>query len=420
MAAAAGFLVPWWPMALVFALVAALSAMVVWGGGLCLRRNTEETRPTTGRGAGSNHNTATAGRNPRKKSLAIGRSLRLRLLGLRVGDEVEVRSAEEILATLDDQASLDALPFMPEMLRYCGQRFHVFRRGDKIFDTQLNTWLRRLQGVVLLDGLRCDGSGHGGCQAGCQFLWKEAWLRPLTPAAASSLPRGRPIVSGPNSDIGTRVARGARLDGERFRCQLTELPVATTPMAWWDVRQDLRALVSGNVGLVQWLNNIAIRLFNTVQRLRGGVTYPYLEESTSRSSPEYVSNLQPGELVEVRTRQEITNTLDRRQRNRGLWFDIDMLPHCGKRYRVLRRVEQIVDERTGKMLHLRNPCIVLDGVTTTHEWHRFCPQNEYSFWREIWLRRVDEAESHGAPGSRSTTVGEDTLPLSSLSDRRSR
>jgi hypothetical protein len=83
-------------------------------------------------------------------------------------------------------------------------------------------------------------------------------------------------------------------------------------------------------------------------------------------------------------------------------------------------VEQIVDERTGKMLHLRNPCIVLDGVTTTHEWHRFCPQNEYSFWREIWLRRVDEAESHGAPGSRSTTVGEDTLPLSSLSDRRSR
>ena len=35
---------------------------------------------------------------------------------LRAGDVVEVRSLDEILATLDEQGELDALPFMPEMV----------------------------------------------------------------------------------------------------------------------------------------------------------------------------------------------------------------------------------------------------------------------------------------------------------------
>src|SRR6267142_1519493 len=50
-------------------------------------------------------------------------------LGLRAGHWVEVRSADEILATLDDRGALDALPFMPEMLQYCGKRFRVFKRA---------------------------------------------------------------------------------------------------------------------------------------------------------------------------------------------------------------------------------------------------------------------------------------------------
>jgi hypothetical protein len=37
-------------------------------------------------------------------------------LNLRSGELVEVRSAEEILATLDAQGRFEVLPFMPEML----------------------------------------------------------------------------------------------------------------------------------------------------------------------------------------------------------------------------------------------------------------------------------------------------------------
>ena len=69
----------------------------------------------------------------------------------------------------------------------------------------------------------------------------------------------------------------------------------------------------------------------------------------------------------------------------GLWFDREMLKHCNRTYRVLRRVEKIIDDKTGQMLHMKNPCIVLDGVYTSGEFERFCPQHDLIFWREGWL-----------------------------------
>jgi hypothetical protein len=87
---------------------------------------------------------------------------------LRPGDVVEVRSIDEILATLDGDA-LDGMPFMAEMIRHAGRRFAVTRRVDKICDTIAATGSRRLDATVYLDDLRCDGSGHGGCQAGCKI-----------------------------------------------------------------------------------------------------------------------------------------------------------------------------------------------------------------------------------------------------------
>ena len=53
-------------------------------------------------------------------------------VGLRVGELVEVKSVDEILATLDERGSLKALPFMPEMLKYSGKRFRVSRRAIKL------------------------------------------------------------------------------------------------------------------------------------------------------------------------------------------------------------------------------------------------------------------------------------------------
>jgi hypothetical protein len=61
-------------------------------------------------------------------------ALRVRADTLRRGDLVEVRSAGEILHTLDQRGALEALPFMPEMVAYCGRRFIVERRTEKVCD----------------------------------------------------------------------------------------------------------------------------------------------------------------------------------------------------------------------------------------------------------------------------------------------
>jgi hypothetical protein len=40
------------------------------------------------------------------------------------------------------------------------------------------------------------------------------------------------------------------------------------------------------------------------------------------------------------------------------------------------------------MTRLRNPCIVLEGVVCTADYHRLCPRGIYPYWREIWLERA--------------------------------
>ena len=86
-------------------------------------------------------------------------------------------------------------------------------------------------------------------------------------------------------------------------------------------------------------------------------------------------------------------TLGPNMKNRGLHFDVEMVPFCATgTERVLKRVERIVDEKTGLLIELPNPCLILDGVTCSgmlSSSRMFCPRNIYPFWREVWLKRVD-------------------------------
>ena len=79
-----------------------------------------------------------------------------------------------------------------------------------------------------------------------------------------------------------------------------------------------------------------------------------------------------------------------------MWFDAEMLPYCGKGpFRVLSRVERLINEKTGQMVQLKNPCIILDGVTCSgnYLYHRmFSPRHEYIYLREIWLERVQQRD----------------------------
>ena len=72
----------------------------------------------------------------------------------RAGALVEIRGKEEILATLDEHGCVDGLPFMPEMLKFCGQRLPVRAVAHKTCETVHRTWRgRRLTATVHLGDL---------------------------------------------------------------------------------------------------------------------------------------------------------------------------------------------------------------------------------------------------------------------------
>jgi hypothetical protein len=123
-----------------------------------------------------------------------------------------------------------------------------------------------------------------------------------------------------------------------------------------------------------------------------GRPYPYVRGLAEDKTPTAVLNLQPGEWAQVRSRDEIMRTINEHRRNRGLSFDVEMVPYCDKRFRVLRRVDRIIDEKTGKIINIPSPCIILEGVVCSgcfSENRLFCPRSIYPYWREIWLKRVE-------------------------------
>jgi hypothetical protein len=346
----------------------------------------------------------------------------------RQGDWVEVRRREEILATLDSTGRLGGLPFMPEMFQYCGRRFRVWRRAHKTCDTVQLTGGRRLLDAVHLENLRCDGSGHGGCQADCLLFWKDAWLRPLRPleetARRAVRPERQPGCT--EDDVlrhATAEAPGNEPSGaERevtYVCQATLLPDYTTLLSRWDVRQYWEDWRSGNVSLRQMVGPLAFacldRLANAgiglgralrwaydkVQRRRGGQVYPKYRGRipAGARTPSVELQLQEGEWVRVRDFEAILETLDTNNKNRGMYFDAEEVPYCGETLQVKRRVSRIIDERTGRMLHFKSSSVILDGAYCQGRYscrRLFCPRAISPLWREIWLERAPAPEGNVA------------------------
>ena len=101
------------------------------------------------------------------------------VLNLLPGEWVEVKSAEEIAATLDSTGRLNGLAFLTNMQAFCGKKFRVFKRMDRMYLEESRS-LRRIKNTVLLDRVMCDGMLMK-CDRSCLLYWREAWLRRVAP-----------------------------------------------------------------------------------------------------------------------------------------------------------------------------------------------------------------------------------------------
>ncbi len=301
---------------------------------------------------------------------------------LMVGDLVQVKSLSAIRSTLDADGSLDGLPFMEEMVAFCGKPLRVFRVVDKIYDYGRSRLMRRLDDCVLLVGLRCDGSDHAGCEAACYLIWKSAWLE--APGAPTERPTAIEIRSPPQP-----VDPGACLS-----CQYTRLTQASRAADRGSAQGWIGPLVVGNVTWSAFLTTLLTRGFNAFQAWRGGAAFPSKpvpsDDKSIRGEP-----LARGDWVQVKSLVEIARAMDKNSKNRGLWFDADMLKHCGQAYQVRGRVEKIIDVGSGKIIPMKTPCIVLEGVHYSGEFQGFGEQHDFLYWREAWLSPAAPSTDQG-------------------------
>lgn len=337
-------------------------------------------------------------------------------MSMHVGELVEVRSKAEILNTLDKDGKLEGMPFTPQMLQFCGKRFRVHKSGHKTCDPIYTMASRRVPDGVHLN-LRCDGKAYGNCQVGCLLFWKVAWLKNVETAdqperTDQSFDFSSQSRSGcTEEDLirSTRVQDGSVGNEVRYVCQTTELPKFSTALPWWKPKQYVEDNKSGNTTIKAMLKGafyatfvryptrlyLPRAIYNWMQSLIGGEPSPvnWGTQKVGAAQPNAELNLQAGDLVRIKTHQEILSTLDRRNKNRGLYFDVEMVPYCGGLYRVRSRIDTYIEERTGKMRSLKTPAIILDNVFCKSLFSKrrmYCPRGLHSWWREAWLERVHD------------------------------
>jgi hypothetical protein len=126
-----------------------------------------------------------------------------------------------------------------------------------------------------------------------------------------------------------------------------------------------------------------------VARLRGWAVWCRLAQpphAVTPKCPGEVLKLEPGEWVQVKSWEEIVKTLDCSGKQHGLSFTPEMKQHCGKRFRVFRKMELMFDESTRQQRRLRHT-VLLEGAACQGI-GLGCDRACYLYWREAWLQRV--------------------------------
>ncbi len=294
---------------------------------------------------------------------------------LRRGDVVQVCDETEILAKCDGNRKLGGLAFAPEMRRYCGGFFRVSKRLSNIMVEGVG--VKTINGAVILEDAECNGEFHEGCSRGCSLIWKEKWLRKV----------GDRPPAPTNNRLQSSRETMCDFQNQLLTCQAASLAQAAPHPGRSVIKTYLYDLLSGEMRINEFTSTMSNLILLKAQgllhrrkrRLTGALT----------RTPSVSLDLQPGEDVQVRSIKEIEGTLDHDGRNRGLVFTPEMLRYCNLKFRVLKRVNRLLNEATGEMRSLTNT-VVLDGVKCGGEAHGNCPRACNCLWREAWLKRTEQ------------------------------
>lgn len=126
------------------------------------------------------------------------------------------------------------------------------------------------------------------------------------------------------------------------------------------------------------------RLFRPVFRRHAVV------EASNEAPP----GLEPGDWVEVRSGDEILQSLGSRRMHRGLSFGGDMYEKCGRRMRACGKGDRLIEEGASRLRPVQD-AVILD--TSVCDRYFGCARGMPFLWREAWLKRA-------APGPSSNDL----------------
>ena len=301
---------------------------------------------------------------------------------LKIGDWVRVRSADQIEKTLVD-GRVEGLPFMPEMVAYCDHSFRIKRFATKVCVNDESIEICSLKNCVILQmENRCDGSSHGNCDMGCDFIWKLGWLIEVDqPPVADAKPTVADIPEFWSQLVQISTYGGGQPN--RFCCQATELAHATDRLSPLQFKQYVTDSKLNKVSKFAIGKFIASVLLKKITKRSDNLVGP-CRERTPASKP-----LNIGDQVRINSLEEIRSTLDENGCNRGLWFDPkEMASFCGQELVVSRKIERLIDETTGELKVLKTPSYVLSETSCSGIFRRFCTRGMLHFWREVWLTKT--------------------------------
>src|SRR5271170_4539637 len=117
------------------------------------------------------------------------------------------------------------------------------------------------------------------------------------------------------------------------------------------------------------------------------------------------SRLYPGDLVEVKSPEQILQTLDSQGTVDLLPFMPEMAQFCGQHFKVFRRVVKTCSSGTRSTMRAfrADDVVILENLRCSGAAHDGCQKACMIFWREVWLQKVQDAT---VPTKLDATAGE--------------
>ncbi len=168
-------------------------------------------------------------------------------------------------------------------------------------------------------------------------------------------------------------------------CQLPSIPkfsagAAETPATLLIGRIKRRFALPWNRSVKKWLKQI----YYATMHWQGGSPAQIAARDFAPAIP-----LQTGDLVRVRSREEIDLTLDPFKELKGCAFLPEMYQYCGTQQRVLKAMQRFMDERDYKLKKVRGVILLQNVICTGTPTFGACDRCCFLFWREEWLEKIE-------------------------------